>query len=203
MFERLFNHESPFWQAIGRLGDLVWLNILFLLASVPIVTAGASFTALYDSAWRLHDEQGGPTGRIFWTSFRRNFRQATLIWLVVLPLVTGVVVSWTMFPMNDLFAFKVVLTLMLLLVFPYFFFLPARFENTTGALLRNAILIPLSRLPYAFGVFLLTLVLAAITVATYIYIPVFIPVLALGGFGLISYASIPLLNQSVEPWVRV
>lgn len=202
MFASLFNSENPFWQGVAKIADLVWLNILFLISALPIVTAGAAFTALHDTAWQLHEERGGTTARIFWTSFRDNFRRATLIWLVAGPMGLAVLVAWLMTPIDELLVLKAILTLLYLLVFPYFFYLQVRFENTPGGTLRNAFIIPLSRLPYSAGVLGVTLVLVAVFVATDIYMPYFLPPLVMGGFGLSTYATVPLLNRSVAPWTK-
>ena len=47
MLQGLFNYDNPVWRFIGKLGDLIILNVLWLITSIPIVTIGASTTALY------------------------------------------------------------------------------------------------------------------------------------------------------------
>ena len=41
MLQGLFNYDNPVWRFIGKLGDLILLNILWIVCSIPIVTAGA------------------------------------------------------------------------------------------------------------------------------------------------------------------
>ena len=80
---RLFNPDSPLMQFLTRLADLVILNILWILFSLPIVTLGASTTALYRSVLTLIDGGGSSTVLLFWNAFRSNFKQSTLLFLVL------------------------------------------------------------------------------------------------------------------------
>ena len=47
MFQGLFNYDNPVWRFIGKLGDLVLLNLLWLICCIPVFTAGAATTAVY------------------------------------------------------------------------------------------------------------------------------------------------------------
>ncbi len=80
MFGSIFNPENHFWQALDHLADL---RLLWLLFSLPLLTAGAATTALYDAA--AHCVRGGEPmpWRRFWQTFRRELPcavPATLAW---------------------------------------------------------------------------------------------------------------------------
>lgn len=47
MLQGLFNYDNPVWRFIGKLGDLIILNVLWIVCSIPIFTIGASTTAVY------------------------------------------------------------------------------------------------------------------------------------------------------------
>ena len=153
MFGRIFDTEAPFWQGVARVGDLVLLNLLLIASSIPLVTFGAAMTALYDTLWRLHDGQGGGTTALYLRSFRANLGRATLLWAIAAPIIGGLAASWALLPVADLLVAKVLVSVVVALVFPFPWFLQARFENPVGATLKNALLIPLVRLPYALGAF--------------------------------------------------
>lgn len=55
---RIFHIDSPLMQKLSLLFDLMVLNLLTILCSLPIVTAGAAVSALYDAIWRLRQNQG-------------------------------------------------------------------------------------------------------------------------------------------------
>ena len=43
----MFGIDSKFYEVVSRIADLVVVNLLFVLCSLPIITIGASTTALY------------------------------------------------------------------------------------------------------------------------------------------------------------
>ena len=81
---RLFNPDSPIMQFLTRVADLVILNVLWLLFSLPVITLGASTTALYRSLLTLIDGGGTSTVLLFWNAFRSEFKTATLLFLILL-----------------------------------------------------------------------------------------------------------------------
>ena len=196
----MFDSGNAFWQGVSRAGDLVWLNILVLVAALPVVTAGAAFAALFDVTIRFNRGDSPPVNRTFWAAFRANFKQASLLWLLVGPIGVALGASWVLLPVEEVLPLKALTTLIYMAVFPYFFFLQAKFENTVGATIKNALLIPMLRLPYSLTSLAIQAILIAIAVATTIYVPQALPVLVLLGFGGWAYAITPVLQKSVGPW---
>lgn len=43
----MFGIDSKFYEVVSKIADLVILNLIFVLCSLPIITIGASTTALY------------------------------------------------------------------------------------------------------------------------------------------------------------
>jgi len=79
-----FSHyDSPVLHFFNQFADLVLLNILTLLCSIPIITIGASTTALYYAVDKLQQNEGR-LFRAYFRSFRENFLPATLLWLILL-----------------------------------------------------------------------------------------------------------------------
>lgn len=77
-----FNYDSPLMNGLGKLADLVILNLLTFIFCIPIVTIGASLTASHYVALKIRRGEGYVI-KNFWKSFRENFVQSTVIWLVV------------------------------------------------------------------------------------------------------------------------
>lgn len=44
---RFFDLDSPLMSALNKLADLIILNILVIICSLPVFTIGASMTALH------------------------------------------------------------------------------------------------------------------------------------------------------------
>lgn len=201
MFGRYFNTESPFWQAVARIADIILLNILLIVTSLPLVTIGAAMTATYDTVWHIQDNRGGGTIALYFQSFRQNFRQATALWLITCPLVIGVAAMWLVLPPQEQLVAKVLVSIVILLVFPFPWFLQARFENPILATLKNSLLIPLVRLPYSLGVLAIAAGFCILTVSVAGYLPQALPPLLLGGWPIVVYATMPLLVRAVSLWV--
>ena len=89
-----FHPDSEFMQALGRIADFVILNLLCVLFSLPIVTAGAAMTAKYYVSMKIVREEEPAVWAAFWRSFRDNFKQATAIWLPLLAILLVLAWDW-------------------------------------------------------------------------------------------------------------
>ena len=92
MLKSIFSPDNPVFRFFIKLGYCWWLNILWLATSLPIITIGASTTALIYSCCKLHSDDGYPTVNFF-HSFKENFKQATAIWLIYLAVGACLAVS--------------------------------------------------------------------------------------------------------------
>lgn len=159
------------FKGMEKVGDLLLVNLLFVVCSLPVVTIGASATAMYYVLGRIRRQEETVT-KDFFRSFRENFRQATLYWgallLVALALYWNfrLISGWT----GALYSVMMVLLILVSwfavswgsLVFP----LLSQFDNTSAATARNAgilvLAVPLrtlaaaaiNALPVALAVFL-------------------------------------------------
>lgn len=80
----LFDPENSFWSFLSRIYNLAFAGFLWFLTSLPIITLGASTTALYSYAFSVTEQRDGYVSRTFFASFRKNFVKATVIWLGML-----------------------------------------------------------------------------------------------------------------------
>ena len=72
----LFQPDNLFSEVMTKIFDILLLNMLWLICSLPVVTFGASTTALYYVMMKLvRDEENGIV-KSFFKSFRDNFRQS-------------------------------------------------------------------------------------------------------------------------------
>ena len=148
----IFSPESRFMRYMNRLADLMILNLLFLLTSLPLFTIGASLTAMYTVCFRLGTDREGGTFRDYFAAFRENFGQATKLWLVAVACGLGTAVCTLLFYTmtgwaHYLFVPVGVLFAMVVLIFGYVFPLQSRFENNGITTLKNAMLLSLGYLP--------------------------------------------------------
>ena len=81
--------ESKIMQIFYKATECMLLSILWVVTSLPVITIGASTTALYYAVVKVIRNNEGYVWGEFWNGFRTNFKQATIIWLVALLLLAG------------------------------------------------------------------------------------------------------------------
>lgn len=82
----LMNLSNPFWRFMTRLFDLAILNILWLLACIPIVTFGASTAAMLAAAMKIVRNEEISIWKDFWKAWRSNLKQGIFLGLILLGL---------------------------------------------------------------------------------------------------------------------
>ncbi len=201
----LFSMESPLFRFLSRLADIVILNLLFVLCSIPIVTIGASLTALNYVMLKIKDNEEGYITRSFFHSFKQNFRQATVIWLIMLLLaiVLGIdfyltwalqsTLSQTMLTVMRVLVYMGVF--LWLMLFSYVFPLQAKFYNSIWGTFRNAALLALGNFPWTFCM-VAVLVLAVIATFWNAYTMWYgIMIWLLMGFALVAWIDSHILHR--------
>ena len=180
--KNFLNPESPPMRFLTSIGYAICLNFLWFLCCLPIVTAGASTTALYDVMQKIVNNEESRIVSSFFSSFRRNFGQATRVYLILLAAglflgADGYIlfhlrfenIFWTF-----LTAVWIVMAAAFAIILLYVFPLMARFENTALQTIKNALMTGMHFL-YC------TVFMAAFHFAVgYIIINVYTPVLFLG-----------------------
>lgn len=76
--------DSPFFNFMRKLGDVVLLNVTWIVCCLPVATIGASTTALFYAARKIAAGEDHRIWRDFFHSFRANWKQATALWLILL-----------------------------------------------------------------------------------------------------------------------
>ena len=151
--KNLFGQESMLYQFLSLLADIMILTLQWLIACVPVVTIGASTTALYSCIMKLQKGDGVRLFRDFWTAFKSNFAQATGLWAVLILLLATAGADIYLVFFTDFDPGPIGKVLMLMLVFvilmisAYVFPLQAFFVNPVGRTLKNACLLAVMYLP--------------------------------------------------------
>lgn len=201
-----FAPDSRFMRYMSRLADLMLLNLLFLLTSIPIVTIGASKTALYSVCFRLGTDREGGTVRDYFQAFRENFAQATGLWLLEVLLVGSTLLCALLFrSMNGwLHGLRVLflgLCVVAVMLFGYAFPLLSRFENSVWGTLRNGLLLSVGYLPRSLVIGALNVFpFAMMVVDFYSFLKVAFLWVALW-FAAAAYANCQLLKKVFAPYL--
>lgn len=149
-----FSMDNKFFTFMGRIADICILNIICLICCIPIVTAGASITAMYYVTLKMVRNEESYIIRSFFKSFKENFKQATAINIImlivgaVLYLDMNVVKSMPGSMSKILQIIFMVFVLIYAIVFIYVYPILARFYNSVKNTLKNALLMAIRHLPY-------------------------------------------------------
>ena len=75
---------GPFYKFLAKFTNYLILGVLWILASLPVITIGAANTAMYSTNHKVIQSGNGYMWKTFWAEFRSNFKQATLMWLIMI-----------------------------------------------------------------------------------------------------------------------
>lgn len=148
------SYDSEVMQSISRAADYMILNVLCLLLCMPIVTAGAALTAKYYVSMKLVRGEEPAVCKAFFKSFKENFKQATILWIIMLFVLVLLGLDWFLMANSQQgitwTAFQILLLVMTVLalmstvcVFP----LLARFHLTNVQAVRSAVLFSVLHFP--------------------------------------------------------
>lgn len=199
MLQGLFNYDNPVWRFIGKLGDLILLNILWMVCSIPVFTIGASTTAVYYVTLKLARDEDSSTIKSFFRSFRENFKQATIIWLILMAF--GLVLAfdfWFFYTgrinigdtaRNILTAIFGGFLMIYLFIMTYVFPLQARFYNPVKRTLFNAFFMSIRHLFQTIGIVAMDILIVAASCLSLLYLPQAFMLFIMFGMPLTAFAN--------------
>ena len=191
--KKIFDMDNPFMQALSVAADLLALNILALLCCLPVITAGAGLTAMNDLTIHLARQDETYLVKPFFRSVRENWKQSTLLWLIFLAAAAILYFDYhaaAVYAPLLRYPIAAIGILLLALAF-YVFALQARYENTLGGTLKNAVSLAIAYFPRTLGIVVFTLAFWLLAIHFYRF---GIPVLVLFGLSLPCYVSALLLR---------
>ena len=163
----IFGINSPLTKFMSKLVDLVVLNILWLVFSIPIVTIGASTAALYRSCDKLRKDDGKLLQN-FWQAFRSSFRSATLFCIAML--IVGGAIIWNYYLLYTWsFSFKTVflvlnicITVLYTIINSWYYPLLVNYDNTVVKTALNAVVLGISNPTSTMTIVILNLIPVAL-----------------------------------------
>ena len=155
--KRIFDIENPLMQTLSVIADMLVLNLLTILCSIPLITMGAAVTAMNDVVIRiLYRTEDTSISRGYFRAFRSNLKKGSLFGLLLLLAAALLYLDYMAAlrfcpPLRFGIAALAVLLLALAL---YSFALLARYENGLFPTLRNAAMLAVGYFPKTLGMLL-------------------------------------------------
>jgi len=194
-----FSPDSKFTQLMTSLGEMMLLNLCWIIGSLPLVTIGAANAAMYTVMGRRLRQEGSGTVVPFFKAWWNNLKAGTFFW-VIQVFVSASLAMIFLLPLPGLL--KVVAALLLVLVtlvFSVIYPQIARFRNRWFAYLRNAVIL----LVLSLGWVVLNCLLLLSPVIAFLLVPVeflqFGFIWLLFGFSGLFYLSAKLMQKILLP----
>ncbi len=188
-----FNIDSKLWKFFDYAGDLVILNLLFILTSIPIVTIGASITAMNSILFKRREKRLDSVKDEYFRDFKANFKNSTIIWLIFLAFLFVCILNFNLVaninPENRNFIMIVIgaiLAVMIMTVL-YSFAMLARFDNDWLTTVMKAFVIGVMSFPYTIVIFLILAAGVLMSIQTYAAMLVASAVWIIIGFSLVGF----------------
>ncbi len=198
--KRLLDRSNSFFMTLERMANFCILNVLTLVCCLPIITAGASLSAgcRVMQCYLIDGEQ--PIVKTFFEAFRTNFKQSTVLWLIVLLVLAflGVdaVIVYGHFQLGTNIVMYIVLGVIAFLIMgtaAYAIPFITRYENTLRGHLDNAFYLVFRKLPRTFAMVVIAISPVLIFVCDPIVFAFTIPLWAVVGISSILYLETRLM----------
>lgn len=141
---KFFSIDSPLYKFLSKLLDVLKLNFLWIIFSIPVITVGASTVAAMSVALKMVDDEEGYIGRSFLKAFKENWKQGTLLWVITVIASYAVYLDFQLFEAVEgnpiIFLIIGMISVALVIVaLIYSYPLSARYENTLFRTIQNSI----------------------------------------------------------------
>ncbi|SDB20056.1 YesL family protein [Butyrivibrio sp. INlla16] len=161
---KIFDLDSPVMRVLNVVADLMILNFAVLLFVLVPFTGGAALTAMHYVLLKIVRNEETYVLKGFWKSFKLNFKQAAIIWIiiVVISAIIGMDFWWiynnagAIPPVYAYIMFGI--TVILYMVSLYIFPLLARFDNPIRGTLKNAVMFAILGLPRTVAMAIISLI---------------------------------------------
>lgn len=163
----IFSMDNPFFQFIGKLVDLVWLNILTLVCCLPVFTAGAALSAMYSVLIKMALKEDGVITKPFFRAFKENLKKSTTVWIPSLLIL--VVMAMNIYLMykgvfNEYPSLFIpvglsigIISIAVIIILHYALALISRYDSDVKQTVKNAILLSLAYFPRSLCIFIIWL----------------------------------------------
>lgn len=144
-----FRVDGLFYRVFNKIWGLMVLNLLILITSLPIVTMGAAQTASFTVLSKMIREGETKIISAYWQSFKKNFKQSTVAWLILAAIVYILAVDWVYFiqfkQLGNWFAIgALIVTILIANIWQFLFYYLARFDDTLKVAVINILKISFS-----------------------------------------------------------
>lgn len=204
---KLFNMDNGIFAVLGKMADLMILNVVFLITCIPIITIGPAVTGLYTVTLKMVKNEESYIIRSYLAAFKANLKKSIVLGLIVgvmiLILISDfwIVLTHTGISWSLLSIALIAIAFFTILLISYVFPVQAKFENSIINILKNSFLIALAHLPISAAVVVLNCVFPlCFMMGTYQTLFYALLIYSVIGFGLVAYLNSMMLVGVFEKY---
>lgn len=209
--KKIFDMNNPVFRFMGQIFDIIHLNFVWMLMSLPVITMGAASVAMHHVNHRLVTGQEVSVTKSFFSYFLKHWKQATLlsasIDIPVLVLMCDIVYLSCKESLAEFFAVQLLIMLLGAMLFlalsikAYVPILHVLFENTIRNYIKNSLLLALHNLPKTVCVILVNTLYCSLALWSIFRFPPMCLFFFLFGLALPSNLAIRMLLPTLSKYI--
>lgn len=207
--DNLFRYDNKFFEILGKVTDVVILNLLFIISCLPIITIGASITSSYSVAMRMIKDEDIYIVKEFVKRFKENFKTGTIVWgiMIIVGMFLGIDIYMSMLVSNEsiskvLQLLFTMISIIYIFTLTYVFPIISKFENTIKNTIMNSILMSIHNLPYTIAIVILNLSpLFLIGLFSNYWVQIIFLYIVIG-FGIITYINAIFFEKIFNKFIK-
>lgn len=203
----LLNENSFFNRFFGLLGDIILANLMFVFCSIPLITIGPAFTALYHCLLRTVKGNSSGTIKTYLRAFKENFLQSLAVWLGFLAVSAVLALNIRFLHQTDSFGSRILLyasyclLVLLIILVLYIFPVIAAFKNSIKQHIKNVFLFAFMHFPSTIAIAFISIFPMYTTYRDLTYLPIYACCWFFFGFGLMAYINSYLFYRMFKPYL--
>lgn len=148
----IFDMDGKLMGYLRVFANLLWLNILTVICSLPIITIGASFTAMHTVLFQIRKNDEDRITRNFFKAFKENLMQSTIIWMIYLIYYGGLLFNFNLIANQVLILPNLIIWVLFFLLIVttislvWVFILQSHYRNSIFATVKNSFIIAIANL---------------------------------------------------------
>ncbi|MEZ2715784.1 DUF624 domain-containing protein [Bacillus circulans] len=191
----LFQIDGLIGRNLARMVDIFLLNLIFILFSLPVVTIGASLTALYTVSFKITNGEYPFVWRSYIKAFKKNLKQSSFVWFLLIGVAvilfgdiyylvytTGI---WKIIFMSLTLFFGFLYGTLILYIFPYL----SRFEDSIKTGMVNSLLMGGFHFPFLVLLFIINYLPIIFILSSFTGFMTGIYFFTFGGFSIIAFVN--------------
>jgi uncharacterized membrane protein YesL len=187
----IFDIDNHFFRFVTKLMNVILLNLLWTIFSLPVFTMGAATSAVYYVTLKMVKDEEGYIIKDFWKAFKQNFKQSVILEIILVIIGIILYADIRFFLLNNnafsyfFIAILAIVSIIYVFTLIYIFPITARYQNKLSENLKSAFIMSLKHLVTSI---MMTILLFVLLYGFYVSVPIMVlfPIIAVAGYAYVG-----------------